>query len=110
MCAELVSSEPVVQPIPRGTVMKVRWIVEVRGRDPENKNSDEVLFLGPFSNEEEACDISLSMPADLFNVSVHPFMETEKQIGELMKDLTEQEAGQIMQTYFMVQEKMNARN
>jgi hypothetical protein len=50
------------------------------------------------------------MPADLFNVSVHPFMETEKQIGELMKDLTEQEAGQIMQTYFMVQEKMNARN
>jgi hypothetical protein len=99
-----------VQPTPRGTAMKVRWIVEVRGRLRENKDSEEVVFLGPFSSEEEACDISLSMPADLFNVSVHPFMETEKQIGELMKDLTEQEAGQIMQTYFMVQEKMNARN
>ena len=31
-------------------------------------------------------------------------------IGKSVKDLTEQEAGQIMQTYFMVQEKMNARN
>jgi len=112
--------------------MKIRWIIEVRGVLQKNKKTEEVyyigqfsssdkeivpvhdmvsreaLYLGPFSSEEEACDIASSVPADQFNVAVHPFMETEQEMKQAIKVLTEEETGSLMQTFFMIRGKINA--
>ena len=100
--------------------MKIRWIIEVRGVLQKNKKTEEVsyigplssseeaLYVGPFDSEEEATDIAFLMPADQFSVAVHPFMETEQQMRQAIKVLTEDETGSLMQTLFMIRRKINA--
>ena len=107
--------------------MKIRWIIEVRGvlRKKQNDeeaesmatyfigpftSSEEPLYIGPFDSEQEATDIAFLMPADHFSVAVRQFMETEQEMKQVIKDLTEDELGSLMQTFFMVQEKIYARD
>ena len=106
--------------------MKIRWVIEVKALIEKSKieeaesmatyfigsftHCEEPLYIGPFDSEEEASAIAFSMPAEQFSVAVRQFIETEQEMKQVMKDLTEDELGQLMQTFFMVQEKMNARN
>tara|TARA_A100001515_G_scaffold19447_1_gene14349 strand:- start:40 stop:360 length:321 start_codon:yes stop_codon:yes gene_type:complete len=106
--------------------MKIRWIIEARRvlqkseiEEAESMatyfigsfaTSEEPLYIGPFDSEEEATDIAFSMPADQFTVAVRQFMETEQEMKQVIKDLAEGELGLLMQTFFMVQEKIYARD
>jgi hypothetical protein len=60
-----------------------------------------VATVGPFEEREQA---------EKYSVAVRQFIETEQEMKQVMKDLTEDELGQLMQTFFMVQEKIYARD
>ena len=106
--------------------MKIRWVIEVKALIEKSKieeaesmaisfigsftHCEEPLYIGPFDSEEEATDIAFSMPAEQFSVAVRQFMETEQGMKQVIKDLTEGELGQLMQTFFMVQENIYARD
>ena len=106
--------------------MKIRWVIEVKGLIEKSKieeaesmatyfigsftHCEEPLYMGPFDSEEEASAIAFLIPAEKYSVAVRQFIETEQEMKQVMKDLTEDELGQLMQTFFMVQEKIYARD
>ena len=106
--------------------MKIRWVIEVKALIEKSKieeaesmatyfigtfaTSEEPLYIGPFDSEEEASAIAFLIPSEKYSVAVRQFIETEQEMKQVMKDLTEDELGQLMQTFFMVQEKIYARD